>query len=158
MSGNPSYLVPRSSPYNQTTPTSAFPGCNIPQEDLDHAWALVRKYPPQIVIWIIRELLSRQSPLGNRFALPTNNSHRTTNGYDLLRDTNLTLRAYVVFRVNCSYDAWFGSQCHQYTTFQSRFTLPRLWRPRSYPKWYSDQQISPNTKPPRGIERFQDCE
>lgn len=78
MSGHPSYLVPRSSPYNRTTPATAFPGCNIPQEDLDHAWALIRKYPPQIVIWIIRELLSQQPMDMASFATPMSHSGHTS--------------------------------------------------------------------------------
>ncbi|OCL01234.1 hypothetical protein AOQ84DRAFT_23831 [Glonium stellatum] len=70
MSGNTSYLTSGPSQYNPTSPSAAFPGCNIPQEDLDHAWALIKKYPPQIIVWIIRELLSQQPLDVDSFMIP----------------------------------------------------------------------------------------
>ena len=45
--------------YDQCSEASRNSG-DIPQEDWDHAWALISKYPPQIVFWIIRELFSSQ--------------------------------------------------------------------------------------------------
>jgi hypothetical protein len=45
--------------YHESLPASAFPTYNIPQEDWNHAQALL-KYPPQVIVFIIRELLSHQ--------------------------------------------------------------------------------------------------
>ena len=45
--------------YDQSSEASEF-SIDIPQEDWNHAWALISKYQPQIVLWIIRELLSSQ--------------------------------------------------------------------------------------------------
>jgi serine/threonine protein kinase len=56
--------------YCQSSEASEFSG-DIPQEDWNHAWALISKYPPQIVYWIIRELLSSSSqplPVWTTFA------------------------------------------------------------------------------------------
>ena len=54
--------------YGQSSEASEFSG-DIPQEDWNHAWALISKYPPQIVLWIIRELLSSQPlPVWTTFA------------------------------------------------------------------------------------------
>jgi hypothetical protein len=54
--------------YNQSSEASGF-SSDIPQEDWNHAWALISKYPPQIVLWIIRELLSSQPlPVWTTFA------------------------------------------------------------------------------------------
>lgn len=59
-SGHPSY--------DQSSKASEFSG-DIPQEDWNHAWALISKYPPQILVWIIRELLSSQPlPVWTTFA------------------------------------------------------------------------------------------
>lgn len=54
--------------HGQSSGAPEFPG-DIPQEDWNHAWALISKYPPQIVLWIIRELLSSQPlPVWTTFA------------------------------------------------------------------------------------------
>ena len=43
-------------PYGQNFLPPQLPASNIPFEDWNHARALVTKYPPQIVLWIIREV------------------------------------------------------------------------------------------------------
>jgi hypothetical protein len=39
----------------------SYDGRSIPQEDLDHAWELASKYPPDIVLFIIREAVKQHS-------------------------------------------------------------------------------------------------
>lgn len=46
--------------HDMFSPTPAFSGFNIPQEDWDHARALL-KYPPHVILFIARELLCCQS-------------------------------------------------------------------------------------------------
>jgi hypothetical protein len=56
------------SSYDQSSEPSKCSG-DIHQEDWNHARALINKYPPQIVLWIIRELLSSQPlPVWTTFA------------------------------------------------------------------------------------------
>ena len=43
-------------PSGQTFLVPPSPTYNIPFDDWNHARALVTKYPPQIVLWIIREV------------------------------------------------------------------------------------------------------